>query len=207
MPADGVGDECRRRLDSAELVGVENLHARHVEDYAKYFSRSRLNLGQASYLDSPSGADVKKSKQAIKHFSCPRNSRLPIKQRVARLGQTCTLDNHAVATDAEAKVVGTLGAASARNARIADPDLLALTYVWKIKPNQTKPNQIKSNHIKANQSKSSQIKSNQTKSRWTGVHCGTRTVLRLQSLSLPTTASSSDLVCFVPFLHRTRKTF
>eukprot|EP00729_Bicosta_minor_P010043 gene10043-20854_t len=104
-----VGDECRRRLDAAELVGLASLRERHVEDYATYFSRSR---------------------QAIKQFSCPSNSRIPVKERVVRLGQQCTLDNKAVATDAEAQVTGTLGAVSARNARIVDPDLLALTYSY-----------------------------------------------------------------------------
>lgn len=67
------------------------------------------------YLDSPSGDDAESAKQAIKQFSCPSNSRIPVKERVVRLGQQCTLDNKAVATDAEAQVTGTLGAVSARN--------------------------------------------------------------------------------------------
>ena len=143
FPADSVGVECRRRLDSAELVGVDGLRARHVNDYAKYFSRSRLHLQEASYLDSPSGAattvseekraaEAKQAHKAIKRFRCPSNGRIPTKERVARLGQACTLDNHAVPPGGAPGVAGTstLGAASSRNARIVDPDLLGLTYSY-----------------------------------------------------------------------------
>ena len=112
--------------------GVVRLGPHSVTAVGEKLTTKRQHLERSPGETDKLKQFTKQAHKAIKRFRCPSNGRIPTKERVARLGQACTLDNHAVPPGGASGVAGTstLGAASSRNARIVDPDLLGLTYSY-----------------------------------------------------------------------------